>query len=379
MDQNNQYNSIQEEEEGLDIMALVRSLWNGRKTILICIGIFMVLGLVAALTMKRSYTVSTTMVPQMSSSRTSSLSSLASLAGFDMGMTQTAELSPLVYPQIVNSVPFKVELMHAPLHFAKADTAVSLLDYQKNYLKPGVMAVVKKYTIGLPFLLLSKLSKPKDVVLPGDWMSNSENAEPKPFTVTKEEEKMLPYMSRAVSLMVDKKEGYITLTVNGMEPIQTADLAIKAQELLQQEVTRFRTEKAESELEYIQARHDEVKQEAEAYQTALAVLNDKSQNLSTSRSRLERDRLQAKYSVTSSIYAEMAKQLEQAKMKVKKDTPVLTVVQPVTVPTKPSNSRAKTLIVWVFLGGVIGCGIVLGKQYWPKVKEMFKTEEKETT
>ena len=66
-------------------------------------------------------------------------------------------------------------------------------------------------------------------------------------------------------------------------------------------------------------------------------------------------------------------------MKVKKDTPVLTVVQPVTVPTKPSNSRAKTLIIWIFLGGVIGCGIVLGKEYWPKVKEMFKTEEKETT
>ena len=319
------------------------------------------------------------MVPQMSSSRSSSLSSLASLAGFDMGMTQTSELSPLVYPQIVSSVPFKVELMHAPLHFAKADTAVSLLTYSKEYMKPSVIGSVKKYTIGLPFLLLSKLSKPKEVVLPGDWTAGSADAEPKPFTVTKEEEKMLPYMSRAVSLMVDKKEGYITLTVIGMEPVQTADLAIKAQELLQKEVTRFRTEKAESELEYIQARHDEVKQEAEAYQTALAVLNDKSQNLSTSRSRLERDRLQAKYSVTSSIYAEMAKQLEQAKMKVKKDTPVLTVVQPVTVPTKPSNSRAKTLIIWVFLGGILGCGLVLGKEYWPKVKDMFKTEEKETT
>ncbi len=74
----------------------------------------------------------------------------------------------------------------------------------------------------------------------------------------------------------------------------------------------------------------------------------------------------------------MAKQLETAKMKVKRDTPILTVVQPVTVPTKPSNSRAKTLIIWTFLGGILGCGLVLGKEYWPKVKEMFKApEEKE--
>ena len=363
-----------EEEEGIDIMALVRNLWEGRKTILIVTGVFIFLGLIAALTMKRTYTVSTTMVPQMSSSRNSSLASLASLAGMDLGMTQTAELSPLVYPQIVNSVPYRVELMHAPLHFAKADTAVSLLTYAKDYMKPGFFAQVKKYTIGLPFLLLSKLRKPKDVVLPGDWNSESSD-EPKPFTVTKDEEKMLGYIGAAVNLAVDKKEGYLTLTVNGMEPVQTADLAIKAQELLQSEVTRFRTQKAADELKYIQERYEEVKKEAESYQAALAILTDRSQNMTTSRARLERERLQAKYAVSSAVYSELAKQLESAKMKVKRDTPVLTVVQPVTVPTKPSNSRAKTLVIWTFLGGILGCGIVLGKQYWPKVKEMFQTPE----
>ncbi len=375
MDQNNQYNNpMVEEEEGLDIMALVRSLWDGRKTILIVTGIFIVLGLVAAITMKRTYTVSTTMVPQMSSSRSSSLASLASLAGMDLGMTQTSELSPLVYPQIVSSVPYRVELMHAPLHFEKADTAVSLLTYAKDYMKPGVMATIKKYTIGLPFLLLSKLSKPKDVVLPGDWSAEGSN-EPRPYTVTKDEEKMLKYLATAVNLAVDKKEGYLTLTVNGMEPVQTADLAIKAQELLQAEVTRFRTEKAEDELKYIQERYNDVKKEAESYQASLAVLTDRSQSMTTSRARLERERLQTKYAVSSAVYSELAKQLETAKMKVKRDTPILTVVQPVTVPTKPSNSRAKTLIIWTFLGGILGCGIVLGKQYWPKVKEMFNSPE----
>ena len=379
MDQNNQYNNpVVEEEEGLDIMALVRSLLASWKTILIVTGVFIFLGLIAALTMKRTYTVSTTMVPQMSSSRNSSLASLASLAGMDLGMTQTAELSPLVYPQIVTSVPYRVELMHAPLHFEKADTAVSLLTYAKDYMKPGVMATIKKYTIGLPFLLLSKLRKPKEVVLPEGWEPGSGNSEPRPYTVTKDEEKMLKYLAAAVNLTVDKKEGYLTLTVNGMEPVQTADLAIKAQELLQAEVTRFRTEKAEDELKYIQERYEEVKKEAESYQAALAVLTDRSQNMTTSRARLERERLQAKYAVSSAVYSEMAKQLETAKMKVKRDTPILTVVQPVTVPTKPSNSRAKTLIIWTFLGGILGCGIVLGKEYWPKVKEMFKApEEKE--
>ena len=51
----------QTEEEGIDIMALLRNLWDGRKTVLICLGIFVALGLTAALTMKRAYTVKTIM------------------------------------------------------------------------------------------------------------------------------------------------------------------------------------------------------------------------------------------------------------------------------------------------------------------------------
>ena len=86
---------------------------------------------------------------------------------------------------------------------------------------------------------------------------------------------------------------------------------------------------------------------------------------------IEHDRIQSKYNTANSIYSELAKQLEQAKLQVKRDTPVLTVIQPVTVPDKPSNSRSITLIVWTFLGFVLGCGWVLAKGYWPKVKEML--------
>ena len=381
MDQNNNYNTPQEEDEGIDIMALVRQLWDGRKTIIIVTAVFIVLGLVAALTMKRTYNVSTVMVPQMSSRSNSSLSSLASLAGIDLSsMNSTGgDLSPLVYPQIVNSVPFRKELIYTPLHYEKADTAVSMFTYAKEYTKPTVMSYVIKYTIGLPGVILGALRKEKpDLELPS--ASGEGSQEPKPVLLSKDEEKLLKFIAQNVNLAVDKKEGYLTLSVTGSEPIQTAELALKAQQLLQSEVTRFRTEKAQDNLDYIQARYDEIKKEAESYQAQLAAVRDRSQNMPTTRSRIEQERLQSKYTVASSIYNEMAKQLETAKMQVKRDTPVLTVIQPVTVPLKPSNSRAKTLIVWAFLGGVLGCGIVLGKSYLPKIKEMFaKAGEKETT
>ena len=361
---------VQEEEEGIDIIGLIKQMWDGRKTIIICTAIFIVLGLVAALTMKRTYTVSSVMVPQLGSSRSSSLSSLASLAGFDLGTTNmsSSELSPLVYPQIVNSIPFRKELIYTPLHYAKADTAVNMITYAKEYDKPSVMSYILKYTIGLPGVIMGAIRKEKpDPVIDAGEGDNS----PKPLVLTKDEEKVMKSLAQNVNLAVDKKEGYLTLTVTGSEPIVTAELAMKAQQLLQEEITRFRTEKAQDNLDYIQARYNEIKAEAESYQTALATVRDRSKSMTTTRSQIEQERLQSKYSVANSIYSEMAKQLEQAKMQVKRDTPVLTIVQPVAVPRKPSNSRAKTLIVWTFLGFILGCGIVLGKGYLPKVKEMF--------
>ncbi|MCR4816093.1 MAG: hypothetical protein K5842_02775 [Bacteroidales bacterium] len=368
----------EQEEEGLDIKALIRSLWDGRKTIIITTVIFILLGLVSALTMKRTYSVKTVMVPQLGSSKNSGLGGLAALAGLDMGAgTTNGELSPLVYPQIVGSVPFRLELMHTPLHFEKCDTLISMFDYAKSdYAKPTALDMVKKYTIGLPRLLLGSFRKEEpDLVVPGS--GDSADNSPKPVVVSKQEQGMLVAFGSIVMLDVDKKEGYITLTVNGSEPVQTAELAMKAQQLLQDEVTRFRIEKSQSELEYIQARYDEVKQEAERYQVMLASANDRAQYLATTTANVGKDRIQTKFNVSNAVYNELAKQLEQAKMQVKKDTPVFTIIEPVVIPLKPSNSRAKTLVVWTFLGVVLGCGIVFIKMYWPKVKEMFKDPDAE--
>ena len=367
-----------QEEEGIDIVGILKKMWVGRKFILIVTGIFIVLGLVAALTMQRTYTVTSTMVPQLGSSRSSSLSSLASLAGFDLGMSTASgqELSPLVYPQIVSSVPYRLELLYTPVHYQKVDTAVSMYTYYKEIKKPSVLATIKKYTIGLPGVILGALRKEQPEIVTID--GNDTDGTPKPYVISKDEEKFLKYLAQTVSLSVDKKEGYLTLSVTGTEPLQTAELAIKAQQLLQEEITRFRTEKAQAQLEYIKARYNEVKAETESYQSTLAAIRDRSQDMPTTRARIEQERIQSKYNVANAIYLELAKQWEQAKMQVKQDTPVMAIIQPIAVPRKPSNSRAKVLIVWTFFGFVLSAAWVgFGKEYYQKVKAYLKSADAE--
>jgi len=372
------------EENEIDIVALIKSMWAGRKTILICTAVFLALGILSALTMKRTYTVSSVMVPQLGQSRSNAaLARLAGLSAFELTGGAPQDLSPLVYPQIVSSVTFRRELMYTPLHYEKVDTAICMFDYARDYGKATTLDKVRKYTIGLPGTLIGavmgmfKKDKPEeenfDLLLSGGEKKSGEEAgEPvRPIILTKEEQNMIGVIGNCVNLMVERKEGYLTLNVTGSEPLQTAELAIRAQQVLQDHITRFRTEKAQSQLEYMQARYDETKAEAEACQIALATVTDRSQNMATTRARIERDRLQSKYTVANALYTELAKQLEQAKMQVKQDTPMLTIIQPITVPRRPSNSRARTVVIWTFFGLVLGCGIVFGKGYLPKVKEMF--------
>jgi uncharacterized protein involved in exopolysaccharide biosynthesis len=74
--------------------------------------------------------------------------------------------------------------------------------------------------------------------------------------------------------------------------------------------------------------------------------------------------------VTSSVFQELAGQVEQAKIQVNKDTPIFTIIEPVSVPlerTKPK--RGLIVVIWTFLGGVLAIGWSLLKA---PAKEIIK-------
>ncbi|MEA4839916.1 MAG: Wzz/FepE/Etk N-terminal domain-containing protein [Bacteroidales bacterium] len=362
-----------EDEDEIDLIAIAKTLWIGRKTILISIGVCAVLGFFVAITSPKEYTVSTVLVPQMATNSKSQLSGLASLAGIDLGLTQSSELSPVIYPKIVNSVPFKLELMNTPIHFSDVAKPVSLLDYYSNpdYNKPSVLGVVKKYTLGLPGIIIGAIrKKPQESELPKDLEKSNL------INLSKDQKKIIKQMDQKISLAVDKKEGYLTLTVNMPEALAAAELAQKAQELLQREIIKFKVEKSQADLDFIQGRYNVAKAEAEGYQVNIAVNTDRYKNLTSSLPQVKTARVQTKYGIASNVYQDLAKQLEQAKIQVKKDTPVFTIVEPVTIPTERSKpNRAMILMIWLFLGGVIGCGIVYGRQWLKDVRRKWQSTD----
>ena len=72
------------------------------------------------------------------------------------------------------------------------------------------------------------------------------------------------------------------------------------------------------------------------------------------------EKLDAEYTLALNLYSELASRLEQAKINVKETTPILTVINPVTVPLQKSKPRrAMILFGWTFFGIVLGMGAVL--------------------
>jgi hypothetical protein len=359
-------------EDEIDLIALAKTIWDSRKLIIKTVVVFMLLGLTIALLSPKEYTASSTMVPQLStgSTKMGGLSSLAAMAGFDLNMdNSTKDLSPYVYPQIVQSVPFQLELMNTTYSFSDVDHPVTLFDYYMEYAKPGVLALAKKYTIGLPFTILRAIKgKPEEepVVTPSDDET---------IQLTKDQEKIRKILANNVSLETNDKDGYVVLQANFQEAKLAAQVAQKTQELLQLAITEFKIEKAKAQLEFIEERYREKKDEFEAAQAALAEFRDRNKNVTSALARTQEERLQSDYQLAFDVYSQLAQQMEQAQIKVKEDTPVFAVIKPVTVPLEDNGSGLMTLIIWTFLGGVIAIVWIFGKQFLKTIKERWKETE----
>ena len=365
------------EDDEIDLMALAKTLWNGRETIIRAVIVGAILGIIVALFSAKEYTASTVIVPQLGESKMGGLGGLAALAGISSDMSQGSELSPNVYPQIISSIPYQLELMNMPLSFEDYPTPITFFEYSTKYNKITVLGTIKKYTIGLPGLILGLpgrliraiRGKPKEISLPVD----SSNL---PIILTEEQVSVLARISSLVTLELSTKEGYITLKAVMPEAMSAARLAKNAQTLLQRYITEFKIEKAKANLDFIQSRYDDTKVEFEKAQVTLAIANDRNKNFMSAIPRIENERIQTKYTIIFSVFQELAKQLEQAKIQVKKETPSFAIVKPVVVPTVRSKpNRALIIFIWIFLGGVTGVGIVFGKGFFESLKKKWNEEE----
>jgi uncharacterized protein involved in exopolysaccharide biosynthesis len=363
----NEIQNRQTDEDEIDIVELLRKVYIEKKLIFKYSIIAAVLGVVFALFQPNQYTSSSTFIPQLSSdvkTGSSTLSGIASLAGINLGgMEGSSEFPPTLYPQVVESVPFRLDLLSSNVEVNNTD--LTLREYflkDKNSL--NFFGIVKKYTIGLPSLILGLFKADEKTIF------NSSSI----YSISEEDTDLFLKLSNFFSLSINDKEGFITMSFTDENNKVSAQVVKSAQTLLQNKIIEFKVKSSKELLDFTSKQYNEKKKAFEKLQDERAVFADNNINISSSLFQNKLSRIESELSIAQSVVQQLASQVEQAKLQVNKDTPVFTTIKPVTVPFERSApKRTQIVIIYLFLGFIISSGYVLVKEPLTKIIKFIKS------
>ena len=348
------------EESSIDWQDLLSKAWRGKKFIITVTVVFMFLGLISALTMTRIYTSKVTLVPELGKSTSSSLSSLSSMLGLG-GMTMGSSADAYhvtVYPEVVASTPFVAKMFDMRVTDPKKGIDTTLIGYltRERFSIGNVIGYVTKPIFSL-FSNKEEETKGNELNL---------------FHLTKEQDRIVKTMNKAIQVDVDKKTGETTIQVTMDNPVIAATVADTVCKHLREYIVEYRTRKAREDLENYKKIADESYQRYLKASKAYAYYQDHNRGLILNAVISEGSRLSNELQIASQLYQQMKLQAEMARGKVIDEKPVFAIIQPATVPLLPQNSRAKILLIWTFVGFILSCAWVLyGKEYWQKGKTML--------
>ncbi len=353
-----------EQEEEIDLLEQARKLWDARKRLLKWCGIGALVGIVVAFSIPKEYSVTVKLAPEMSNGKQSlgGLGDLAAMAGFNVGGGASSDaVSPTLYPDIVESVPFATELFDVQVADKKGKLQTTVYEYlTENVRRPWWNAV-----LSAPFRFIGwTVSLFKDD-------EDASSREVDPFRLTPKESEVVKSLNERVTCMVDKKSSVISLTVTMQDPLIAATLTDTVMNNLQNYITEYRTNKARHDLDFTQKLYDEAQAAYYAAQSKYARYMDANQNVVLRSVRTEQERLQNEMTLNYNLYNQMAQQLQLAKAKVQESTPAYVVLQPATVPLRAAKPSKMTILIgFVFLfGAAASAWILFGKEFFAQFKK----------
>ena len=284
-DKNINKTTPQSEEQEIDLIELAQKVWAGRKLVLKVCGVAVLVGLVVAFSIPKEYSTSVTLAPETGSkSSTGGMGALAAMAGINLGSSTGEDaLSPELYPDIVSSTPFLLEMFDVKVADQKGKINTTLYEYLDKYQRAPWWGAVAS----APFKALGWV-----VSLFKDAPEEQGDAKIDPFYLTADQAGIADALSHRISVSVDKKTGVTTLTVTMQDPLISAALTDTVMHCLQNYITDYRTNKARHDLAFTEKLFNEAQENYYEAQQKYARFMDGNQNIIMQSFRTEQERLQ---------------------------------------------------------------------------------------
>lgn len=360
-------NVVNTEKPEIDLFNIIRKLWNRKKVFYKSLGGAIVIGLVIAFSIPKEYSVVVTLAPESARRTSSSLASMAAMMGLgSLSSSESDALNVLLYPNILASNPFALELYNMEVKPVDAEQSLPLNKYLEQMKSPW-WSIIK----GLPskaiggVISLFKEENDKEVK---DTLN--------PFKLTPEETRKLGTIKGAIKADVDKKTGVTTITVTMQDPVVVATVADSVVTKLQGYVTAYRTKKAAVDCAYWEKLYKEKQEEYYKAQQKYATYLDGNKSLFTQRSKIEGERLQNEMNLAYQVYNQTATQLQLVQGKLQEAKPVFAVVEPATVPLRPSAPRKSLILMGCLFLAFVGTAgwILFGEDVWKELRKGTKNK-----
>lgn len=363
MEGNKQKTEISE----IDIAALFYKLYLNRKKIYKAIGIGIVAGVVIGFSQPKKYKVEVSLSPESGISGTSGLSGIASMFGLGNASAGFGEdaLTFNMFPEIVKTNPFALEMLQIPIQTQKGDCVI-LYDYLDTEKKPWwshIMEAPRMLVEGIKSLFKEEQ---KDSVKVID-----------PFRLTPEQNGRIGMLKKILEVETDKKSNMTKVTVSLQDPLAAAIVADSAVHKLQEYITDYRTRKAKQDYDFQFNLCEQYKKEYFEAQQEYAKFADANRNVILQAVTSEKDRLQKNLSLAEQIYSQSMGQLQVLRGKVQEAKPVFAVVEPATVPLAPASPKKLIIIIiFAFLAFVLeSVWILFGKDIYHDFKNELKKKD----
>ncbi|SEJ33302.1 Chain length determinant protein [Dyadobacter sp. SG02] len=286
-------------------------------------------GVAYSFLLPRKYEASVSLLPEYGTSKRGSFS----LLGAGLTGDGAEKLQPELYPNIMQSSPFGEYLLKQPVVDQDNKPYKTLLDFLKAQVKPGLLSG----------LFSSKPEAPKkEIKLQKDGI----------LSYSRQEQSNIASAISLLSSDVDQKSGVIQISAETIDPFVSAIIVEAAQKYLIDYVEDYRSSKAAQREGLLADRVKEAKARLRTAEYALQSYRDQNRNIFSNTAKIEEQRLQAEYVLSESLYSDLVRRYEQAKVTVKEERPVFKVLEPVKVPlAKSSPRRVRIGLIWGFLGG----------------------------
>ena len=358
------------EEGSIDLIGILKLVWINRKLIIISISSFFAIGIIVALISPVLYQSQTTFVPQVSSETATTSTGMSALSALGININQNltsndSYISPTLYDKIVDSEEFSNAIIKEELISLKGDR-ITIKDYMLSGNSNGkksfnLIKFIKKYSIDL---------------FKSDYNDNTHSEILDEYNfISNEDAFLIDSFRKKFTIEINQKEGFIKVIASDKNAFISTQLVKIITKKLQSIIIKLRTDKINEQLLYSKEEYEKKQLEFDILQNKLADFKDSNKNISSSKFLTQLQKLESEYRLQENIRISLATVYNNNKIKLNKDTPIFSVLDEVTIPTKRSKPRRSNILAfYTFIGLIIPIGYILIKDPINDIIEKIKEE-----